>query len=285
MNTFGRFLICLSLFLITMFFHSCSDKKEIDAPQYVEQSAEKSQYAEIQELIEFIDMLNANLGIEHVQTRGRFWDRIRRILLGDAYGYGWGVENGFSPRGGLICAVVVSIVVAFDNSSPRAWKLNSDWKVYDSPLRDYEIIGNDHNKVIYNLISTDRTIANGNFTNDYLCTSVNKKLKSYGYSDEMSSLQRGTLMGIMIKLKNCTTVEQLNSLMRQEAPGCTDEFQFVESYVNGLANLNDKTSIRSYTQQINARIDNSSLSGVVRSRLKTMVAIAENSKALWTEVN
>lgn len=286
MKTMERLLFCLSLSLVMICFYSCSDEKEIGLDtQLMQQDANKTQEEKIQELIEFVETLNANLEVEQVQTRGRFWDRIRRILLGDAYGYGWGVDNGFSPRGGLIAAAVFSIIAAFDSSSSGVWKLNSDWKVYDSPLRDYEIIGNDHNKVVYNLMITDRTIANGTFTNDYLCTATNKKLMSYGYSDEMSTLQRGMLLGVMIELKNCTTVEQLNSLMRGYAPNRMSEFEFVETYVNGLASISDKTSVRNYTQQINARIDSSSFSGVVRSRLKTMVAIAENSKALWIEVN
>lgn len=285
MKTMKRLLFCLPLFLVMICFYSCSDEKENLDSQLMEQGTDKTQEATIQELIGFVETLNANLAIEQVQTRGRFWDRIRHILLGDAYGYGWGVDNGFSPRGGLIAAAVFSIFVAFDRSPSMVWKLNNDWKVYDSPLRDYEIIGNDHNKVVYNLIINDRTIANGTFTNDYLCTATNKKLMSFGYPDGMSALQRGSLMGVMVKLKNCTTVEQLNSLMRQEAPGHMDEFEFIETYVNGLASMNDKASVRSYTQQIIARIDSSSLNGAVRSRLKAMVAIAENSKALWIEVN
>ena len=34
------------------------------------------------------DRLNAN----QVQTRGRFWDRIKLFFIGDAWGWGYGVE-------------------------------------------------------------------------------------------------------------------------------------------------------------------------------------------------
>lgn len=288
MKTIKYLLLGLPLFFVMVYCYSCSNDviTESDVPS-TEQCMNKAQEEEIQELITFVETLNANLAVEQVQTRGRFWNRIKRMLIGDAYGYGWGMQNGLPAKGGLITAAIFSIITAFDKDSsmPRIWKLNSDWKVYDFPRREYETIGNDHNKVIYNLMIEDKTIANGSFTNEYLCTTVNKKLMSYGYSYEISSLQRMELLAIIPRLQNCTTVEQLNDLMRQVAPTCMTEFQFVETYVDGLVSLNDKTSIRSYTQQINDEIDNTTLVGVVKSRLKTMVAIAECSKTLWIEIN
>lgn len=270
-----------------MCYYSCSDKDEVLLKaQQTQSNVDANQNADIQELIVFVETLNANLGIERVQTRGRFWDRIKRIILGDAYGYGWGVNHGFTPRGGLITAAVFSLITALDsNPSSRVWRLNNDWKVYGTTIRDYEIIGNDHNKVVYNLITNDRIIANGTFTNDYLCTATNKKLMSYGYADGLSQFQKTTLLMVLDRLKNCTTVDQLNSLMRQESSAYMEEFKFVETYVDGIANMSDKQSVRSYTQRINTEIDSSSLNGATRSRLKTMVAIAENSKALWIETN
>ena len=51
---------------------------------------------------------------------------------------------------------------------------------------------------------------------------------------EMSSLQRMNLLAIIPRLQNCTTVQQLNDLMRQVALTCRTEFQFVETYIDRL---------------------------------------------------
>lgn len=50
----------------------------------------------------------------------------------------------------------------------------------------------------------------------------------------MSSLQRMKLLAIIPRLQNCTTVQQLNDLMRQVALTCRTEFQFVETYIDRL---------------------------------------------------
>ena len=51
---------------------------------------------------------------------------------------------------------------------------------------------------------------------------------------EMCSLQRMKLLAIIPRLQNCTTVQQLNDLMRQVALTCRTEFQFVETYIDRL---------------------------------------------------
>ena len=47
--------------------------------------------------------------------------------------------------------------------------------------------------------------------------------------------------------------------------------------------MDDKSTVRDYTKQVYAQIDASSLDVSAVSRLKTMIAIAENSKFLWVE--
>lgn len=266
-------------------FYSCSERKDIVSSfdgQVIEMDSDETQEEKMQELISFVNILNAN----QVQTRGRFWDHLKLFFIGDAWGWGYGVEYTSSPAGGLIAAIAFSIISAtFADEVPRQWwRLNSDWKVYDSPIRDYEVIGNNHNKAIYEMMTTDRSIANGTFSNDYLCNSTNKKLKSYGYTYEMSLLEKSRLMLVLDKLKACNTIEQLRTLMQQECFQRMSEFDFVVSYVDGLVNRNDKETVRSYTKQVYAQIDASSLSASVVYRLKTMIAVAENSKFLWVEV-
>lgn len=214
-----------------------------------------------------------------------FGIELKRFLVGDAWGYGWGVNKGLTPRGGLITAVVFSLIcAASDDDLPRNWwHLSSNWKVYDAPLRPYEIIGNDHNKTIYNMMREDPVIANGTFSNYYLYNSTNKKLKSYGYTEEMPLLLQTRLLEIMDLVKKSTSVDQLMNLMKQEFPQRVSEFQLVESYINGLVNMDDKSTVRDYTKQVYAQIDASSLDVSAVSRLKTMIAIAENSKFLWVE--
>lgn len=283
MMTLKQFFFSASLFWVLICFSSCSNTEDaVLEKQNSQQTLEKVQEAEIQELITFIEMLNAN----QVQTRGRFWDRIKLFFIGDAWGWGYGVEYTSSSMGGLISAIVFSIVFAtFSDSLPSQWwRLNSDWKVYNSPLRDYEIIGNNHNKATYDLMTTDNSIANGTFSNDYLYNSTNKKLKSYGYGYEMSLLEKSRLMLMMDNLKTCTTVEQFRTLMQRECPQRMSEFELVENYVDGLINKNDKATVRSYTKQVYAQIDASSLTASAISRLKTMIAVAENSKFLWLEI-
>lgn len=283
MKTMKQLLFCVSLFCVMICFYSCSNVEEtVLEKQNIQQNLDKAQEDEAQELVAFIKMLNAN----QIQTRGRFWDRIKLFFIGDAWGWGYGVEYTSSPRGGLIAAVAFSVILAtFGDEVPRRWwRLNSDWKVYNSPLREYEIIGNNHNKVIFEMMSTDNAIANGTFSNDYLYSSTSKKLKSYGYGYEMSLLEKSRLMLMMDKLKTCTTVEQFKSLMQRECPQRMSEFEVVENYVNGLVNRNDKATVRSYTKQVYAQIDSSSLAASAVSRLKTMIAVAENSKFLWLEI-
>lgn len=279
MKTVRTFLL---LFCVMCAIHSCSKTEDVIlTEQKIDMSLEENQEAEIQRLISFINTLNN----DQIQTRGRFWDRIKLFFIGDAWGFGYGVEYTSNPTGGLIAAIAFSVILAtYGDEVPRRWwHLNSNWQVYSAPLRDYERIGNDHNKVIYNMMTTDNMIVNGTFSNDYLYNSACKKLKSCGYSYEMSSLERPRLMLMMNELKTCTTVEQLRALMQKECSQRMSELDFVESYVNGLVNRDDKTTVRNYTKQVYAQIDASSLAGSVVSRLKTMIAIAENSKCLWLE--
>lgn len=279
MKTIKQIVFCVSLLLVMNCFYYCSNSNDVVIN--TQQNQEKTQDVEIQELIDFIETLNAN----KIQTRGPFWNRIKRFLVGDAWGYGWGVNKGLTPRGGLITAVVFSLIcAASDDDLPRNWwHLSSNWKVYDAPLRPYEIIGNDHNKTIYNMMREDPVIANGTFSNYYLYNSTNKKLKSYGYTEEMPLLLQTRLLEIMDLVKKSTSVDQLMNLMKQEFPQRVSEFQLVESYINGLVNMDDKSTVRDYTKQVYAQIDASSLDVSAVSRLKTMIAIAENSKFLWVE--
>ena len=129
----------------------------------------------------------------------------------------------------------------------------------------------------------DPVIANGTFSNYYLYNSTNHKLKSYGYTEEMPLLLQTRLLEIMDLVKKSTSVDQLMNLMKQEFPQRVSEFQLVESYINGLVNMDDKSTVRDYTKQVYAQIDASSLDVSAVSRLKTMIAIAENSKFLWVE--
>ena len=121
------------------------------------------------------------------------------------------------------------------------------------------------------------------FSDYHLYNSTNKKLKSYGYTEEMPLLLQTRLLEIMDLVKKSTSVDQLMNLMKQEFPQRVSEFQLVESYINGLVNMDDKSTVRDYTKQVYAQIDASSLDVSAVSRLKTMIAIAENSKFLWVE--
>lgn len=283
MKAMRYFLFFLSLCCVIVLFDSCSEKEDIELnEQEVTPELSGEQEAEMQELISFIKVLNAN----HVQTRGRFWERIKLFFVGDAWGWGYGNEYTSNATAALITAIVFSVVSAtFNDELPtRWWRLSSDWKVYSSPLRNYEIIGNDHNKAIYSMMTTDNAVANGTYSNDYLCSATNKKLKNYGYSYEMSVLEKSRLLLMMDKLKRCTSVDQLRTLMQQECPQRMSEFDFVESYVDGLVDKDDKPTVRSYTKQVYNQIDASSLTSSAISRLKTMIAIAENSKFLWLEI-
>ena len=108
-------------------------------------------------------------------------------------------------------------------------------------------------------------------------------MKSYGYTEEMPLLLQARLLEITDLVKKSTSVDQLMNLMKQEFPQRVSEFQLVESYINGLVNMDDKSTVRDYTKQVYAQIDASSLDVSAVSRLKTMIAIAENSKFLWVE--
>ena len=85
------------------------------------------------------------------------------------------------------------------------------------------------------------------------------------------------MLEIMDLVKKSTSGDQLMNLMKQEFPQRVSEFQLVESYINGLVNMDDKSTVRDYTKQVYAQIDASSLDVSAVSQ-KTMIAIAENSK-------
>ena len=98
MKTIKQIVFCVSLLLVMNCFYSCSNSNDVVIN--TQQNQEKTQDVEIQELIDFIETLNAN----KIQTRGPFWNRIKRFLVGDAWGYGWGVNKGLTPRGGGVLA-------------------------------------------------------------------------------------------------------------------------------------------------------------------------------------
>ena len=85
----------------------------------------------------------------------------------------------------------------------------------------------------------------------------------------MPLLLQTRLLEIMDLVKKSTSVDQLMNLMKQEFPQRVSEFQLVESYINGLVNMDDKSTVRDYTKQVYAQIDASSLDVSAVSRLKT----------------
>ena len=73
MKTIKQIVFCVSLLLVMNCFYSCSNSNDVVIN--TQQNQEKTQDVEIQELIDFIETLNAN----KIQTRGPFWNRIKRF--------------------------------------------------------------------------------------------------------------------------------------------------------------------------------------------------------------
>lgn len=72
MKTIKQIVFCVSLLLVMNCFYSCSNSNDVVIN--TQQNQEKTQDVEIQELIDFIETLNAN----KIQTRGPFWNSHKR---------------------------------------------------------------------------------------------------------------------------------------------------------------------------------------------------------------
>lgn len=194
---------------------------------------------------------------------------------------GWGRDNGLSFSQSLLVSVSASLVTGISGGDGRIqWKINGEWQVYSSSIRDYQELGNAHNKAIYELCRDNPTLKSGSsISNTSLLSLVEAKTKAMGYKDNLSLLQRAEIMQMLNSLSSTSTMSDVTTIFMNRFSNSRLDYQFLEEYMDAVVLLEDKDSAISFTEQIIVKID--SMSGVQKSTLKCMVSTALCSINLW----
>lgn len=275
MKNFIFFFAIVAIF----FMYSCANS-EIDRLE-----SESVEEVQMKELIQYVRDIKPDISIPlNPQTRG-FWATLggwfKRIGSADGGGYRWGRDNGLSFSQSLLVSVSASLVTGISGGDGRIqWKINGEWQVYSSSIRDYQELGNAHNKAIYELCRDNPTLKSGSsISNTSLLSLVEAKTKAMGYKDNLSLLQRAEIMQMLNSLSSTSTMSDVTTIFMNRFSNSRLDYQFLEEYMDAVVLLEYKDSAISFTEQIIVKID--SMSGVQKSTLKCMVSTALCSINLW----
>lgn len=265
-------IACLSFTCI-----SCSSDEESLSATTEKQKQSAKEAEEYLKLTNYMEQINPlyNVTNEEVLTRGS-WFRWFVVLKIDAMGYTWGREHGLTWQLSLVCAAAASIMGAI--LSPKAstinnWNINPNWFIY-TPTHEYEKMGYEHNRLVQQVISKYPSIRTGNVSVSTILSNTESTLSNIGYSGNIPSLYRTELLAIL-NSNNFDTFE-----MKMERAVQNNQSDFLESYVQYISQITDKSMVHSYTQSIITQIDNLSIPD--KDNLKAMVCICEHSRFLWT---
>lgn len=247
------------------------------------------------ELIQYVrDITPAPLDI--AQTRG-LWDRLiavmrqwwDRVTTADSEGAGWADGSGAGKGKSLLISACTSIIsaVGLDNHMRVSWRINGDWKVYPYARKEYQEIGNAHNQVIAELYKENPILLNGgsSITSSSVYNMVDRKVKSLGYSNNLSVLERTDLMLLMDEVRRAQTASEVTNIFLSKSPGMRQEYSFLREYIDAMLVLDGKAEQIAFTEQIYSKIDSlTALTTTQKNKLKTMVSVALCSANLWVPV-
>lgn len=277
--------IFLSLVAILAFF-MCSCSNDITTEQ---EKVENLEEIQMQELIQYVQDLRPQV-MEPIdaQTRG-WWQRLKqwfkKIGKTDQGGYRWARDNGLNWGKGLAVGAAASFVTAVGGDDARVqWRINNEWQVYPSTIRDYEELGNKHNQIIYELCKENPSLRpNSNISSSSILSMVQKKTKALGYDSELNSIQRTSVILMLDELKSAfKSSNDVTHVFTKKFPSSNTEYDFIDEYLETILVLNSKQEMISTTKQVYSKID--SLPNVKKSLLKDMVSIALCSVNLWQPI-
>ena len=277
--------IFLSLVAILAFF-MCSCSNDITTEQ---EKVENLEEIQMQELIQYVQNLRPQV-MEPIdaQTRG-WWQRLKqwfkKIGKTDQGGYRWARDNGLNWGKGLAVGAAASFVTAVGGDDARVqWRINNEWQVYPSTIRDYEELGNKHNQIIYELCKENPSLRpNSNIGSSSILSMVQKKTKALGYDSELNSIQRTSVILMLDELKAAfKSSNDVTHVFTKKFPSSKTEYDFIDEYLETILVLNSKQEMISTTKKKKKKID--SLPNVKKSLLKDMVSIALCSVNLWQPI-
>lgn len=277
--------------MIAMFgciFWSCSFDS-VESDPIIEEKLQNSNDSDEEKAAELILYMNeiapqfpSYAEIPDTKSLRGFFKWLGNVIKCDAYGYLWGLTRGAGFKGsiipGVICSVVGAIKLCDDNGmTTRDWTLSSKWNSLSSSY-DFQKIGYDHNKSIYNMYLSDpQLFSKPNSTIISLSTS---SLKGMGYSTSLQSIEYNYLLSTLD-----ISYSQFESSVRNvlSNSGYSSIVSVINEYADNIINFNDVTQINSYTNMIYDQIDMMGFS--ISKELKAAISICGNSRILWQEKN
>lgn len=268
------------LVLCSFYFVSCSNEVKTDVKGNVNVEAS---YVKLNESL---DLYNQNFIATHptsVQTRGRFWDWFKGVILSDATGalIGSSLGAGGALVGGLLfsaSAASCSYVVP----NPQI-----DTSVYfEANLNIKEdSIGFLHNTILCEIAEENEEAFTQNLTTEEWMDILTLKAQKYGYS--VSENEKATIIGqknnIPLSAELIQDEEQLAAYYEKKAPECVQQLKVLNSYVSMAAQITDQEDLKEYTQGCKKIICEAQLPVEEQKSLVASVAVAENSAILWAE--
>lgn len=292
---------------------SCSsDVYQETNPVASEEMAEKDQLASVQSQIE---SLNKEMFHDNSQTRGlgRFFKKLFVVVLADITGGMQGCILG-GPGAGAATAIVSSGYAATINPdnikflSPQKAKQTDTVKVVGMiPMNDSDIaispsllptnknsqitktdsIGYFHNLVLKELNTTL-------CPNDYVLDSLIVKVASTTckYYDEpiddvVGKLNQERTFFEKISdtenysTENCDDIHEIISVWKKQFPKQSDKFDVLETYFNGIANLDVEENNGEYMNRVLDVINKSSLEEDTKNELRNAFIVGNASYQLW----
>lgn len=270
------FLCCTVAFSTS----SCSEEETGITSTEQAKSLEESQMEELILYVRAITPVSPS-----IETRG-WWQNLRSWFQGvgtsDACGLGWARGSGAGLGQSLIISVATSLVTATNLDVRMSWKINEEWKTYPYATREHQEMGNAHNKAIFELDKENPSLKHGTLSNDIIISKTTAKLKTMGYNDALSTLQKASLTILLRDLEAARNTSQVTSAFLKSSQNNRLEYQFIEEYINSILTLNTKEETIAFTEQIYTKID--SMSAVQKSTLKSMTSVGLSSVNLWIPI-
>lgn len=249
---------------------------------------ENVEEVQMQELIRYTRELRlVQSDSSESQTRNslkslRKW--FKKIGKADAGGYRWARDLGMNVWNSLKVGAAASFTAAIGGDDARVqWRVNDEWKVYPTSIRDYEELGNAHNQIVYELYHQNSSFRpNSSISNAAILSDVQIKAKELGYDGSFTTIQRTGVLEMLEDLRATFKVsDNLTPVFTKRFPSSNSEYVFLDEYLETILALSSRQEMLATTKQVYSKID--SLSNVKKSLLKDMVSIALCSVNLWQQ--
>lgn len=206
------YFVC-RMFVLSLFFVGYSCSSNVDDFSVVKKTEAQEVINEeeaYQNLILYLEQMDSlyNIKVYDESSRAGFFAKLWAVLKCDAMGYKWGVEHGQTWQVSLIISSVCSIigiVLVATQSQFGSWDVNDNWQIY-TPIKEWEKIGFEHNRLVQETVSKYPSIRSGNATPATILSNVELSASRLGISGTLSSLYRAELLAIL-NSQNFSTFE------------------------------------------------------------------------------